>query len=41
MSYDGADKREVNQRGDKAGEPSGDTAIGMDFNVAWFVGIGR
>lgn len=41
VSHDGADKREVNQGGDKPGKPADDTTIGMDFDIAPFVGVLR
>jgi len=39
MGDDGSYKREINQGGNKAGEPSDDTAIRMDFDVPILVSI--
>jgi hypothetical protein len=34
-----ADKRKINQGGDEPGKSTGNSAIGMDFDVSSFVSI--
>jgi hypothetical protein len=39
MGNNGPNKGEVYQGRDEPGKPANNPAIGMDFDVSWFVGI--
>jgi hypothetical protein len=41
VGHNGTNEREIYQGGDKTGEPSSDSAIGIDFDVSSFVYIFR